>query len=39
MYTNPGVWLLANVNKAAEKSLEELKGLRATSEAQIAAGK
>ena len=30
---------LANMCKAAEKSLEELKGLRSTSEAQIAAGK
>jgi len=30
---------LANISKAAEKSLEELKALRSTSEAQIAAGK
>lgn len=39
--THPPSQLLseADRNKAAEKSLEELKALRATSEAQVAAGK
>lgn len=28
----------ADIHEAAEKSLEELRGLRATNEAQVAAG-